>query len=87
MKYLIFIALLMGSQAFAFDTDSDDELVCGKLESNYSGNARAISCVSKASIEKDKAELKLIKLQIRKLEVEIKMMEETGQLPKKEKSK
>lgn len=69
----VFFALLIGSQAQAFDSDSDDELVCAKLEPYDSRAGKAISCVSKASIEKDKAELKLIKLQIKKLEAETKV--------------
>ena len=82
MKYLILLAILATPAAFAFDSDSNDELVCAKETEGY-GNTRniAMSCVSKASIELDKAQLKLVKMQIRKLEVEIKMMEEMGQLP------
>ena len=43
------------------DQRSSKHLVCGY----YNGR---LSCVSKASIEKDEAELKLIKLQIQELE-------------------
>lgn len=88
MKYLIMALLLLSAQSFAFDNDSDDELVCAKL-SDYGRNEKsnAISCVSKASIELDRAQLKLVKMQIRKLEAEIKLMEEMGQLPTPKKSK
>lgn len=86
MKFLIFAIIFLSAQAFAFDTDSNDDLVCAREAEGY-GNTKSIamSCVSKASIELDKAQLKLVKMQIRKLEVEIKLMEETGQLtaPKK----
>lgn len=87
MKYFILAALLIGSTAQAYVEEQDtDELVCAKNDSSYSGNARSISCVSKASIELDKAQLKLVRLQIRKLEAEIKLMEETGQIPTTKKS-
>lgn len=74
MKYLI-LTLLIGSSAHAF-TSENGELICSTIDTyGMHEKAVAISCVSKASIEKDKAQLKLIKLQIKKLELEMKNTE------------
>ena len=88
MKYAILFALLLSSTAFGYDVDNNDDLVCATIrDSGYNTRAVGVSCVSKASIELDKINLKIAKLQLRKLEVEIKMMEEMGQLPPAKKGK
>jgi len=83
MKYLILATILLSSTAFAYDVDENDDLVCATIrDSGYQTRAVGVSCVSKAAIELDKLNLKIAKLQLRKLEAEIKLMEETGQLEK-----
>lgn len=71
MKYLI-IALFLCSNAQAY-TQYNNALECTEVTADgFHEKSVAVSCVSKASIEKDKAQLKLIKLQIKKLEDEMK---------------
>jgi hypothetical protein len=72
MKYfIILIALLEGYNAqaeFNLHVDRTEELICVTTDLVLSN---ALSCVSKISIEKDTAELELIKLQIKKLKREM----------------
>lgn len=67
---LFILGYMIGCESHAYNYN---DLVCREV-THYvqGGESIAISCVSEASIEKDKAELKLIKLQIKKLEAESK---------------
>lgn len=63
MKYLLIFILLMSSQKSLAKINIEQHTTTDLVCAYYSG----LSCVSKASIEKDKAELELIKLQIKAL--------------------
>lgn len=65
MKWIISLLLISESSfAYTYEQAETKDLIC---MTRYTDSGTATSCVSKASIEKDKAELELIKLQIEAL--------------------
>lgn len=73
MKSLALLSLLFSTETFSYDQDRGDELVCVKEEIyNSRGSGISISCVSKASIERDKLHSQLLRLQIKELKAKMK---------------
>lgn len=78
-KCLIILAIFTLTATLAFAREMETEqLVCSLEHAN--GPGISTSCVSKVSIEKDKAEKKLIDLQIKKVKKEIERMEREEKL-------
>lgn len=91
MKKYFVLAAMAASFLFGFNaqayTDRNDELECTEItkDGGYrTADAVAVSCVSKASIERDKLQIKLIKLQIKELEAKMKKDAELEKLMKEE---
>lgn len=68
MKYLLLIIIMVSGQAFS--SEDNKELECQTYYVTNGGGA--ISCVSKASIARDKAELKRAELEQKLLALQIK---------------